>query len=104
MNGLREVVARISRLAFLGTGDPNGRRRVHTPAPENTVMDIYDPTFVRAERMRRGWSIDELAGRGAIDAEYLADFERGLRWLPPAYAERLETALRTANVREVDYS
>ena len=67
-------------------------------------MDIYDPTSVRAERTRRGWSIEELADRSAVDAAYLADFERGLRWLPPAYADRLETALRNATVREADVS
>ena len=65
-------------------------------------MGIYDPPFVRAERARRGWSIEELADRSAIDAAYLADFERGSRWLPPAYADRLETALRHAIVGEAD--
>ncbi len=58
-------------------------------------MALYDPTQAIAERTRRGWSIADVAERSAIAAPYLRDFEQGLRWLPPAYAARLETTLQS---------
>ena len=58
-------------------------------------MALYDPTRAIAERTRHGWSIADVAEWSAIDAPYLRDFEQGLRWLPPAYAARLETTLQS---------
>ncbi len=65
-------------------------------------MTIYDRRDAIAERTSRGWTIANLAERTAIDIHYLTDFEQGLRWLPPNYAARLETALRSYSAAERD--
>ena len=57
-------------------------------------MAIYDRATVITERRRRQWTITDVAERSDIDVSYLRDFEQGQRWLPPAYAERVETVLR----------
>ncbi len=65
-------------------------------------MSIYDRNDAIAARTRRRWTIADVAERTAIDIHYLADFEQGLRWLPPNYAARLETALRSYSAAERD--
>ena len=63
-------------------------------------MTTYDRRDTIAERIRRRWTIANLAERTAIDINYLTEFEQGMRWLPPNYAARLETALRSHSTAE----
>ena len=60
-------------------------------------MPIYSRQEAIAERTRRGWTVADLAEHTEISADFITDFERGLRWLPPAYAQRVGAALRESH-------
>jgi transcriptional regulator with XRE-family HTH domain len=49
---------------------------------------------IRQERLRRGWTLRELAFRSAIDPSTLSRLERGLLHPYPAWRRRLAVILK----------
>lgn len=54
--------------------------------------------MIRAARLRRGWTQDELAARLGIKASYISQWETGIRKWPGTYVRALAEALGLSQV------